>query len=305
MTSPKCLKTRLWKAIFPPPDPGIPRDPLLIWIETKVRQAIRDSVNHRSRKPFAWGGLSGYEQLKAIAQGLDQIQETNPESHYLCLLQTRVAKVLARNKNAADDMDRAHQILFQISACLHYPPPKPGLQLDQKINSQRVSQEITALIQETKPVGKITRAQIRLLRALKKRWELFGEELLFCYDVPGLPQDNLKLESLFGRMRCHQRRISGRKSTRELQDFGQVQLFFTASSHQELLEQIQVIPHEAYLFHRSRLAEAELPRQFIQRLHHDPAATISTLVHFHDVYSQNSVELQAPAIPREQMLHTL
>jgi hypothetical protein len=278
---------------------------LLIWIETKVRQAIRDSVNHRSRKPFAWGGLSGYEQLKAISQGLDQIQETNPESHYLRLLQARVTKVLARNGNAADDMERAHQILAQISGCLHYPPSKPGAQLDQKIDSQKVSQEMTVLIQETKPDGKIQRAQIGLLKALKKRWELFGEELLFCYDIPGLPQDNLKLESLFGRIRRHQRRISGRKSTRELQDFGQVQLFFSAGSLQELLEQIQVIPHEAYLFHRSRLAEAELPRQFIQRLHHDPATTISTLVHYHDVHSQNLVALKAPAIPREQALHTI
>jgi hypothetical protein len=277
---------------------------LLIWIETKVRQAIRDSVNHRSRKPFSWGGLSGYAQLKAISQGLDQIQETNPESHYLRLLQARVTKVLARNRDAADDMERAHQVLSRISGCLHYPPPEPGAQLDQKIDSQKVSQEITMLIQEKKPDGKIQRAQIGILKALKKRWELFGEELLFCYDIPGLPQDNLKLESLFGRIRRHQRRITGRKSTRELQDFGRVQLFFTAGSLQELLEQIQVIPHEAYLFHRSRLAEAELPRQFIQRLHHDPATTISTLVHYHDVHSQNLVALKAPAIPIEQPLHT-
>jgi hypothetical protein len=291
--------------IFPPLSPGIPRDPLLIWIETKVRQAIRDSVNQRSRKPFAWGGLSGYEQLEAIAQGLDQIQGTNPENNYLHWLQTRVAKVLARNRNAADDIERAHQVLSQIAGCLHYPPPKPGSQLDLKVDSQQVAQKISALIEETKPDGKIKRAQSRLLKALKKRWESFGEELLFCYDIPGLPQDNLKLESLFGHMRCHQRRISGRKSTRELQDFGQVQLFFTASSHQELLEQIQVIPHEAYLFHRSRLAEAEFPRQFITRLHHDPVATISTLIHYHDVCCQNLVKLKAPAIPREQVLHTL
>jgi len=52
--------------IFPPPSPGIPRDPLLIWVETKVRQAIRDSVNHRSRKPYAWGGLSGYLSIIAV-----------------------------------------------------------------------------------------------------------------------------------------------------------------------------------------------------------------------------------------------
>jgi hypothetical protein len=278
---------------------------LLIWIETKVRQAIRDSVNHRNRKPFAWGGLSGYEQLKAISQGLDQIQETNPENYYLRLLQARVTKVLNRNRNAADDMERAHQILAQISDCLHYPASKPGAQLDQKIDSQKVSQEMTVLIQETKPDGKIQRAQIGLLKALKKRWELFGEELLFCYDIPGLPQDNLKLESLFGRIRRHQRRISGRKSTRELQDFGQVQLFFTAGSLQELLEQIQVIPHEAYLFHRSRLAEAELPRQFIQRLHHDPATTISTLVHYHELHSQKLMAFKVPAIPIEQAIHTV
>jgi hypothetical protein len=277
---------------------------VLIWIETKVRQAIRDSVNQRSRKPFAWGGLSGYEQLEAIAQGLDQIQETTPENNYLHWLQTRAAKVLARNKNAADDMKRARQILSQISTCLHYPPSKPGPQPDQKVDSQAVAQKITALIQETKPDGKIQRAQVRLLKALKKRWELFGEELLFCYDIPGLPQDNLKLESLFGRMRCHQRRISGRRSTRELQDFGQIQLFFTANSHQELLEEIRVIPHEAYLLQRSRLAEAELPRQFVHRLHHDPAAAISTLVHFHHVRSQNLIMLNGPALLGEQTFHT-
>jgi hypothetical protein len=304
VTSPKCLKTSRGRGIFPPPSPEIPRDPLLIWIETKVRQAIRDSVNQHTRKPFVWGGLRGYEQLEAIAQGLDQIQGTNPQNNYLHWLQTRVAKVLARNRNAADDMERAHYLLSQIAACLHYPPPKLGSQLDQKIDRQRVSQEITTLIQETKPDGKITRAQSRLLKALKKRWESFGEELLFCYDIPGLPQDNLKLESLFGHMRCHQRRISGHKSTRELQDFGQVQLFFTASSHQELLEQIQVIPHEDYLFHRSRLAEAELPRQFIQRLHHDPETTISTLIHYHKGCCQNLIKLKTTAFPSEQVLHT-
>ena len=115
--------------IFPPLSPGIPRDPLLIWIETKVRQAIRDSVNQRSRKPYAWGGLSGYEQLEAIAQGLDQIQGTNLENNYLHWLQTRVAKVLARNRNAADDMERAHQVLSQIVGCLHYPHPNQARSL--------------------------------------------------------------------------------------------------------------------------------------------------------------------------------
>ena len=45
-----------------------------------------------------------------------------------------------------------------------------------------------------------------------------------------MPPHNLKLEGLFGRLRCHQRRISGCESTRELRDFGQYQLLFLAES---------------------------------------------------------------------------
>ena len=41
---------------------------MLIKIEAQVRTAIRDAVNRKSRKPFYWGGLKGYEQLEAIAQ---------------------------------------------------------------------------------------------------------------------------------------------------------------------------------------------------------------------------------------------
>ena len=48
------------------------------------------------------------------------------------------------------------------------------------------------------------------------------------------------LESLFGRLRRHQRRVSGRKSTPELRDFGQYQVLFLAQSEDELLEQICV-----------------------------------------------------------------
>jgi hypothetical protein len=139
---------------------------------------------------------------------------------------------------------------------------------------------------------------------LKRRWELFGQELLYCYDIPGLPQDNLQLESLFGRLRRHQRRLSGNKSTRELSDFGQAQVLFTAKTLQDLLNQIQLVPHETYLVHRNRLADAELPRQFFHRLHRDPLATVSTLIHCHSVCSQNLIKHKALILLREQVLHT-
>jgi hypothetical protein len=219
------------------------------------------------------------------------------------LLQTRLEWVLVKNRTAAEDLKKAHQILLQVSDCLRYPPSAQGMQSDQ-VSSTVVAQEMTKLIQETKASGKVQRSQIRLLNGLKSRWELFGPELLFCYDIPGLPQDNLQLESLFGRLRRHQRRISGCKSTRELLIFGQAQVLFSAKSVQQLLEQIQLVPWKTYLFRRNRLAEAELSRQFFRRLHHDPQTTISNLIHYHSVRRQNPDLYEVPVLFGQQALHT-
>ena len=74
------------------------------------------------------------------------------------------------------------------------------------------------------------------------------------------------LESLFGRLRRHQRRVSGRKSTRELRDFGQYQVLLLAGSEEELLEQIRQVPLEEYRENRRWLEEAETPRRLLHRL---------------------------------------
>jgi hypothetical protein len=39
----------------------------------------------------------------------------------------------------------------------------------------------------------------------------YGPGLFWCYDVPGLPRTNNDLEQLFGSVRYHQRRATGRK----------------------------------------------------------------------------------------------
>ena len=140
------------------------------------------------------------------------------------------------------------------------------------------------LIAQFQPSGKLHQAQLSLLSALKKRWKLYAQELLYCYDIPGLPQDNLQLESFFGRLRRHQRRISGRKSTQELHDFGQAQVLFQAESEAELLHQIQNVSMDQYFSHRNRLAKAEFPRQFFRRLHRDPLKTLSSLISLHTTH---------------------
>ncbi|MBD0389431.1 MAG: hypothetical protein ICV54_23750 [Nostoc sp. C3-bin3] len=105
--------------------------------------------------------------------------------------------------------------------------------------------------------------------------------LLHCYDIPGLPPDNLKIEYLFSNLRRHQRRISGRKSTVELRELGQYQVLFVAESEQQLLEQIQQVPIKEYKTQRRRLALGEAPRQQKRRLHRNPVSTIQALVNQH------------------------
>jgi transposase InsO family protein len=264
---------------------------------------VRDAVNQGSRKPLTWGGLKGYQQLQAIAEGLAQLEEAHLDAAYLLFLKKRVEFVLAKNRTVAEDLEKAHHLLRQVADCL----PDPG-HADQgtqsHISCHQVAQEMEHLIQKAQPNGKIQRTQIRLLNGLQKRWEMYGPDLLHCYKIPGLPPDNLKLESFFGRLRRHQRRISGRKSTRELLDFGQAQVLFSATSQQELLSQIQSIPPELYHRHLQRLVQAEAPRQFFRRLHHDPLAMIQALLAQHrtrSLFLQNHKEI--PAL-EDQVFHT-
>jgi len=89
------------------------------------------------------------------------------------------------------------------------------------------------------------------------------------------------LESLFGRLRGHQRRISGRKSTRELRDFGQCQVLCLAESEEDMLQQLRQVPLAEYQACRRRLAQAEAPRQLLRRLHRDPLRTMRDLLDQH------------------------
>ena len=81
--------------------------------------------------------------------------------------------------------------------------------------------------------------------------------------------------------RNHERRISGRKSTRPLRYLGEYRVLFIAESEQELLEQIRQVPLEEYKTHRRRLEELEAPRQHLHRLHRKPLETMQKLIDRH------------------------
>jgi len=249
-------------------------------LEAQARAAIRDAVNRSSRKPFHWGGLLGYEQLKDIAAVLETVAAEEPETSYLRKLGQRVQGVVDTYRVNAEDVQTAQEWLKRIASCLRYPPADPAA-ADETLSSAQVEQEMTALLAQFQPDLKRRPAQAALYAVWHRVWEASGPDWLHCYDIPGLPPDNLALEAVFGKLRRHQRRVSGCKSTRKLRDFGQYQVLFLADSEEELLEQIRQVPLDVYREHRRRLTEAEQPRRFLHRLHRDTLSTMRQLLEQH------------------------
>ena len=245
----------------------------LMKIEDQFRMAIRDAVNRATRKPFYWGGLKGYRQLESIAQALHAMPVV--ENAFCSRLIRQVDRTLENNRRLVETIDKTYTWFLRIAACLRYPPrsyvdaPMP--------TRHQVKQEMEELLQKLEIDAHGQGVPLSLYSGLRKRWDLFGDDLLHCFDIPGLPQDNLKVESLFGRMRCHQRRISGRKSTQPLRDFGHYQILFLAESEEQLLEQLRGVPVEGYQEQRKHQAQAEAPRKFLARLHRNPAKTMQDL----------------------------
>jgi hypothetical protein len=262
----------------------------LMEIEEQFRMAIRDAVNRATRKPFYWGGLKGYRQLESIAQALHAMPVV--ENAFFCRLIRQVDRTLENNRRLAKTIDKTYTWFLRIAACLRYPPRS---YVETPIPTRcQVKQEMEELLQYFEIDARGQMVPLSLYSGLRKRWDLFGDDLLHCFDIPGLPHDNLKVESLFGRLRCHQRRISGRKSTQPLRDFGHYQICFLAESEEQLLEQLRGVPVEDYQEQRKHQTQAEAPRKFLARLHRDPAKTM-----------QNLAEKYIAHLPVDQTLNLL
>jgi hypothetical protein len=268
-------------------------------LERQFKQAIRDAVNRPSRKPFSWGGLTGYRQLCAIADGIRQLVDTTPETRYLQRLLSQVERALENYRALANDLAAAHSWLRRVAAVLHYRHPADE-ESSGGPTGQSVAQAMEQLLAEFQTNFKRQPAQRALHNALYRTWQAFGPDLLHCYDIPGLPPDNLALEALFSALRRHQRRISGHKTTRELRVLGLYQVLFQAKSEEELLAQLQTVPLDRYRHYRQLLEQAAEPRRFIHRLHRNPDDTMQSLA---DAYQQRRRQLLQSKSP-DRLEHT-
>ncbi len=213
--------------------------------------------------------------METLATGLQALCSAEPQNEYWQQLAQQVERTLEKNRPLANQLLETHDWLTKIAACLRYPPRNYP---DQPVTGEQVAQEMDQLLERFQPDRKRQRPQSVLRSRLQVLWRSYGEHLLPGYDIPGLPPDNLQLEAFFNQVRRHQRRISGRKSTRHLNRSGHYQVLFTAESEDELLEHLRQVPLQAYQAHRQQLLMAEKPRQFLLRLHRDPEGTVQKLV---------------------------
>ena len=260
-------------------------------LEGQLRTAIRDAVNRATRKPFYWGGLKGYQQLASIARILHALSV--PKTAYWVRLLRQVDRTLEHNRPLAEMLATTYTWFLRMAACLRYPPstyreaPRP--------TRSQVKQEMQDLLRSFASEVHGQAIPWALYGGLRKRWDLFADDLLHCFDIPGLPQDNLQVESLFGQLRSRQRRISGRKSTQPLREFGHSQIRFQAESQEQLLEQLQRVPPAEYREQRKRQAQAEAPRQFLTRLHRSPEKAMQLFASTYLAYQATFAKLPASA----------
>lgn len=136
-----------------------------------------------------------------------------------------IEHALNQNHLLCEDLKATHDWLRAVADCLRYPihSPAPGDHTSinlSALSSQQIQRQMKELIYQFQPDPKRHPVQAAFVEKLRRSWRNYGSDLLHCYDISGLPPDNLHMEALFGRVRRHQRRISGRKSTIELQVFG-------------------------------------------------------------------------------------
>ena len=119
-------------------------------------------------------------------------------------------------------------------------PPSEALPL--LSTSQIVHSRLEQMVQQWQKSAPLNST----LAKVGRKWDSMAAKwlpaILHCYDLPGLPRNNLKLEARFGKLRQHQRRVSGRKETTPLRRLAPGQLLCPTLDESELLSYLQSVP---------------------------------------------------------------
>jgi hypothetical protein len=113
-----------------------------------------------------------------------------------------VSKALKATSSLWDEIERSYRLVSQAAQVLDNAEDGTDEQVEGRF--ERVLQRMS---REVEREGSMSQA----LRHFLKVTASYEPHLFFAYRLPGLPRTNNDLEQLFGSVRYHERRISGRK----------------------------------------------------------------------------------------------
>lgn len=124
--------------------------------------------------------------------------------------------------------------------------------------------------------GVLEASIIHFLKVTRSYWS----GLFHCYAVDGLPRTNNDLEQIFGQLRHHQRRCSGRKvASASLVLRGSVLVVAALATQLKTFQPAELVPASLTTWQqlRSQLAQHRLKRVKQLRFRRSPSAYLATL----------------------------
>ncbi len=147
-------------------------------------------------------------------------------------------------------------------------------------DAQTVQQNLSRLLNEMEHqkarVGELADAIAHFLKVTQSYWS----GLFHCYEVEGLPRTNNDLEHVFGQLRHHQRRVTGRKvAPASLVLRGSVRLIAVVATRVQTftVAEFAAVSSETWQNARSQLQKHHSKRLQQLRFRHDPDGYLAEL----------------------------
>jgi len=165
----------------------------------------------------------------------------------------------------------AYDWVHQVATLLDNPAGRSAQDLQ---NS--VSQLLQDMARGQAQLGELTDAINHFLKVTRSYWS----GLFHCYEVEGLPRTNNDLEHVFGQLRHHQRRVTGRKvAPASLVLRGSVRLIAVVATRMKTftVKEFAAVSHQNWQQVRSELQKHHFKRLQQRCFRRDPGGYLAEL----------------------------
>lgn len=230
---------------------------------------LQQTLTRKGRAPFIFSGVPMFKDLCAIQQNLEQCLSIRADTYLRCWHEA-LSETLPQYQNKFGEVEQTVDWIDGIRNILDIPLPTddhPGLCGDE------VAQQLAHYLGFLDTIPDLSTWQISFRQDLFARSESYWSGLFHCYDIPGLPRTNNKLESLYGQTKRQIRRQLGISELREplLRRAAWIVLEIDVDSPTELQNRFAQVSWDEYANERIRYEQRQnqFHRRYRWRHHRD------------------------------------